>query len=74
MRIAELATEPLRVLVATDCLNEGISLQDHFDAVLHYDLPGNPNRLEQRERRVDRFVQPTSPSILYSIHSRVLAL
>jgi superfamily II DNA or RNA helicase len=47
-----------RVLVATDCLSEGINLQDHFDAVLHYDLPWNPNRLEQREGRVDRYGQP----------------
>ena len=44
--------------MATDCLSEGINLQDHFDAVLHYDLPWNPNRLEQREGRVDRFGQP----------------
>lgn len=47
-----------RVLVATDCLSEGVNLQEHFDAVLHYDLPWNPNRLEQREGRVDRFGQP----------------
>lgn len=47
----------MRVLVATDCLSEGINLQDLFDAVLHYDLPWNPNRLEQREGRVDRFGQ-----------------
>lgn len=46
-----------RVLVATDCLSEGINLQKHFTAVLHYDLPWNPNRLEQREGRVDRFGQ-----------------
>jgi superfamily II DNA or RNA helicase len=46
-----------RVLVATDCLSEGVNLQEHFDAVLHYDLPWNPNRLEQREGRVDRFGQ-----------------
>jgi hypothetical protein len=47
----------LRVLVATDCLSEGINLQEHFTGVLHYDLPWNPNRLEQREGRVDRFGQ-----------------
>src|SRR6185437_8879253 len=47
-----------RILVATDCLSEGINLQQHFDSVLHYDLPWNPNRLEQREGRVDRFGQP----------------
>jgi len=46
-----------RVLVATDCLSEGINLQEHFNAVVHYDLPWNPNRLEQREGRVDRFGQ-----------------
>lgn len=46
-----------RLLIATDCLSEGINLQKHFTAVLHYDLPWNPNRLEQREGRVDRFGQ-----------------
>ena len=56
-RIEEMGKSPLRVLVATDCLSEGINLQEHFTAVLHYDLPWNPNRLEQREGRVDRFGQ-----------------
>ena len=56
-KIAELVGVKKRVLVATDCLSEGINLQDHFDAVLHYDLPWNPNRLEQREGRVDRYGQ-----------------
>lgn len=46
-----------RVLIATDCLSEGINLQEYFTAVLHYDLPWNPNRLEQREGRVDRYGQ-----------------
>ncbi len=55
--VRALARHPLRVLVATDCLSEGINLQHHYDAVLHYDLPWNPNRLEQREGRVDRFGQ-----------------
>lgn len=45
------------VLVATDCLAEGINLQEHFDAVIHYDLSWNPTRHEQREGRVDRFGQ-----------------
>ena len=56
-KIAELAASTRRILVATDCLSEGINLQDHFDAVVHYDLPWNPNRLEQREGRIDRFGQ-----------------
>lgn len=57
VRVAELSRSSQRVLVATDCLSEGINLQEAFDAVLHYDLPWNPNRLEQREGRVDRFGQ-----------------
>jgi superfamily II DNA or RNA helicase len=60
--VAELATHERRILVATDCLSEGINLQDHFDAVVHYDLPWNPTRLEQREGRVDRYGQ-TAPTI-----------
>ena len=47
-----------RILVATDCLSEGINLQKSFDAVIHYDLSWNPTRHEQREGRVDRFGQP----------------
>ncbi|MCI0724151.1 MAG: helicase, partial [Acidobacteria bacterium] len=58
--VASLAESEKRILVATDCLSEGINLQDEFDAVLHYDLPWNPNRLEQREGRVDRFGQKKS--------------
>jgi superfamily II DNA or RNA helicase len=46
-----------RVLVATDCLSEGVNLQDGFTAVVHYDLAWNPTRHEQREGRVDRFGQ-----------------
>jgi ERCC4-related helicase len=46
------------VLVATDCLSEGINLQTLFSAVVHYDLSWNPTRHEQREGRVDRFGQP----------------
>ncbi len=46
-----------KLLISTDCLSEGINLQEQFDAVLHYDLTWNPNRLEQREGRVDRFGQ-----------------
>ncbi|MCA0353669.1 MAG: DEAD/DEAH box helicase [Chloroflexi bacterium] len=56
--IAELSASPRRLLVATDCLSEGINLQEAFNAVIHYDLPWNPNRLEQREGRVDRYGQP----------------
>ncbi|MGY1825969.1 helicase-related protein [Blastococcus sp. SYSU DS0541] len=46
------------VLVATDCLSEGVNLQEHFSAVVHYDLAWNPTRHEQREGRADRYLQP----------------
>jgi len=57
VKIDEISPEQPRVLVATDCLSEGINLQEKFNAVIHYDLPWNPNRLEQREGRVDRYGQ-----------------
>ena len=63
MRIEKLAEEPGgHVLVCTDCLSEGINLQRHFNAALHYDLAWNPTRHEQREGRVDRFGQE-SPEV-----------
>ncbi|MCX4701233.1 DEAD/DEAH box helicase [Streptomyces sp. NBC_01373] len=56
---AEEAGDPAvrRVLIATDCLSEGVNLQHHFDAVVHYDLAWNPTRHDQREGRVDRYGQ-----------------
>lgn len=57
-----------RVLVATDCLSEGINLQAYFTAVLHYDLPWNPNRLEQREGRVDRYGQTSEKVLAYTLY------
>lgn len=56
-RIKALVRAKKYVLVCTDCLSEGINLQEHFDAVMHYDLAWNPTRHEQREGRVDRFGQ-----------------
>lgn len=56
-RVEELKEKPKRVLVCTDCLSEGINLQETFDAVVHYDLSWNPTRHEQREGRVDRYGQ-----------------
>lgn len=58
VRVEALADQPNRVLVATDCLSEGINLQALFNAVVHYDLNWNPTRHQQREGRVDRFGQP----------------
>ena len=57
IRVAQLAKAKKRILVCTDCLSEGINLQQYFNAVFHYDLSWNPTRHEQREGRVDRFGQ-----------------
>ena len=67
-RVKEIAEFPSRILVCTDCLSEGINLQDHFDAVIHYDLSWNPTRHEQREGRVDRFGQPHSTVRLFTYY------
>jgi len=56
-RVQELGESENPILVATDCLSEGVNLQHQFTAVIHYDLAWNPTRHEQREGRVDRFGQ-----------------
>jgi hypothetical protein len=57
LRIQSMEDADQRILVATDCLSEGINLQHLFTSVVHYDLAWNPTRHEQREGRVDRFGQ-----------------
>lgn len=49
---------PVRVLLATDAAREGINLQGHCADLFHYDVPWNPSRLEQRNGRIDRALQP----------------
>lgn len=61
-RVESMAENPDRILVATDCLSEGINLQTLFNGVIHYDLNWNPTRHQQREGRVDRFGQ-RSPTV-----------
>lgn len=45
------------ILIATDVISEGINLQHACAQIVHYELPWNPNRLEQRNGRVDRYGQ-----------------
>jgi superfamily II DNA or RNA helicase len=73
-RVETMADHERRILVATDCLSEGINLQSLFDAVVHYDLSWNPTRHQQREGRVDRFGQPEAlvrSVLLYSPDSAI---
>jgi hypothetical protein len=57
---ADPATEPLRILICTDAAREGINLQTRCHDLIHVDLPWNPSRLEQRNGRIDRKLQPAS--------------
>lgn len=52
------ANSPLRILICTDAAREGINLQQQCYDLVHFDLPWNPSRLEQRNGRIDRKLQP----------------
>jgi SNF2 family DNA or RNA helicase len=53
---------PVRILIATDAAREGLNLQAHCHNLFHFDVPWNPSRLEQRNGRIDRKLQP-SPEV-----------
>lgn len=50
--------DPLRILLATDAAREGLNFQAHCADLFHFDLPWNPGRIEQRNGRIDRKLQP----------------
>jgi SNF2 family DNA or RNA helicase len=56
------ATNPVRILLATDAAREGLNLQAHCHHLFHFDVPWNPGRIEQRNGRIDRKLQP-APSV-----------
>ena len=51
---------PVRILVATDAAREGVNLQGHCADLFHFDIPWNPARMEQRNGRIDRTLQPAT--------------
>jgi len=57
------AKDPLRILLATDAAREGLNFQAHCADLFHFDLPWNPGRIEQRNGRIDRKLQP-APEVL----------
>ncbi|WP_432075988.1 DISARM system SNF2-like helicase DrmD [Streptomyces wuyuanensis] len=57
----------VRILLATDAASEGIDLQNHCHRLFNYDIPFNPNKLEQRIGRIDRWGQKTDPEITHFI-------
>jgi SNF2 family DNA or RNA helicase len=52
--------QPVRILIATDAAREGLNLQTHCWNLFHFDVPWNPSRLEQRNGRIDRKLQPNA--------------
>src|SRR4051794_33568409 len=55
---ADPRNDPLRILLATDAAREGLNFQAHCADLFHFDLPWNPGRIEQRNGRIDRKLQP----------------
>lgn len=47
----------VRILLATDSASEGLDLQNHCSRLVHIEVPWNPNRMEQRNGRIDRHGQ-----------------
>jgi len=58
---------PLRILIATDAASEGIDLQRHCHKLVNYDIPFNPNKLEQRIGRIDRYGQTQTPEVYHFV-------
>ena len=56
---------PVRILLATDAASEGIDLQNHCARLIHFEIPWNPNRLEQRNGRIDRHGQKAKQVRVY---------
>lgn len=55
-----------QILLATDLAAEGLNLQFAAHKVIHFDIPWNPSRLEQRNGRVDRYAQPKK--VVHCLH------
>ncbi|WP_225854977.1 DISARM system SNF2-like helicase DrmD [Micromonospora noduli] len=66
---ADPTKQPVRILLATDAASEGIDLQKYCHRLVNYDIPFNPNKLEQRIGRVDRYGQTTAPEIKHFVGS-----
>ena len=64
---ADPTEHPVRILLATDAASEGIDLQNHCHRLVHYDIPLNPNRLEQRNGRIDRYGQTARPEVCHFV-------
>ncbi|HEX6497778.1 MAG TPA: DISARM system SNF2-like helicase DrmD [Micromonosporaceae bacterium] len=64
---ADPSEHPVRILLATDAASEGIDLQKHCHRLVNYDIPFNPNKLEQRIGRIDRYGQTKTPQVWHFV-------
>ncbi|MCX6345660.1 MAG: DISARM system SNF2-like helicase DrmD [Armatimonadetes bacterium] len=64
---ADPSVSPVRILLATDAASEGIDLQNHCHQLIHYEIPWNPNRMEQRNGRLDRHGQKHDVQIYHFV-------
>ncbi|GAA0913371.1 helicase SNF2 family protein [Virgisporangium aurantiacum] len=64
---ADPVEHPVRILLATDAASEGIDLQNHCHRLVNYEIPFNPNKLEQRIGRIDRYGQRNPPEIFHFV-------
>jgi ERCC4-related helicase len=62
---SQFRTQDDLVLVSTDASAEGLNLHDRCHHLVHLELPYNPNRLEQRNGRIDRYGQKHDPEVRY---------
>ena len=56
---------PVQILVATDAASEGLNLQHTARLLMHFEIPWNPSRLEQRNGRIDRHGQSRDVTIYH---------
>ncbi len=56
---------PVRILLATDAASEGLDFQNFCSRLIHYEIPWNPNRMEQRNGRVDRHGQKADKVLVF---------
>lgn len=64
---ADPASSDVRILLATDAASEGIDLQNYCHRLMHIEIPWNPNRLEQRNGRIDRHGQQFHSEIFHFV-------
>ncbi|MEW6234968.1 MAG: DISARM system SNF2-like helicase DrmD [Candidatus Omnitrophota bacterium] len=64
------AQSDVRILLATDSASEGIDLQNCCNKLIHFEIPWNPNRMEQRNGRIDRHGQRANEVLIYHFVSK----